>query len=139
MAVQLARVLGAGKVILVGTRDSRLAIGREVGADVLVNSRNEDAVEAVKRLTDGVMADMVVETSGSAAGGAQALELCKKSGRVALVGIYSEPVTVNLNKVVQWNMQIDRLSHILVLVYHKAFLPASVCSGKSCSDRQEAH
>ena len=106
MAVQLARVLGAGKVILVGTRDSRLAIGREVGADVLVNSRNEDAVEAVKRLTDGVMADMVVETSGSAAGGAQALELCKKSGRVALVGIYSEPVTVNLNKVVQWNMQI---------------------------------
>ena len=72
----------------------------------MVNSRNEDAVEAVKRLTDGVMADMVVETSGSAAGGAQALELCKKSGRVALVGIYSEPVTVNLNKVVQWNMQI---------------------------------
>lgn len=105
MAVQLAKVLGAGRVILVGTRDTRLEIGREIGADLVINSRRQDAAEEIKKLTGGVMADMVIETSGSAAGGAQAVELCKKSGRIALEGIYSEPVTVNLNKVVQWNIQ----------------------------------
>lgn len=106
MATQLAKVLGAGRVILVGTRKSRLDIGLLVGADLVMNSREMDVVEEIARLTNGVMADMVIETSGSAAGGAQAIELVKKSGRVALEGIYSEPVTVNLNKVVQWNIQI---------------------------------
>ncbi|MBE6830525.1 MAG: alcohol dehydrogenase [Ruminococcaceae bacterium] len=106
MAVQLAKVLGAGRVILVGTRESRLATGKEVGADITMNSRETDAVQAISELTGGVMADMVVETSGSTGGGAQAVELVKKSGRVAFVGIYSEPVTLNLNKVVQWNVQL---------------------------------
>ncbi len=106
MAVQLAKVLGAGRVILIGTRDTRLQIGREIGADIVINSSRQDAVQEVAKLTGGVMADMVVETSGSAAGGAQSVELCRKSGRIALEGIYSEPVTLNLNKVVQWNIQI---------------------------------
>lgn len=106
MAVQLAKVLGAGKVVLIGTRDSRLAIGKEIGADVLINSKTQDVVEEIKKLTDDIMADMVIECSGSAAGGAQAIEICKKSGRIALEGIYSEPISVNLNKVVQWNIQI---------------------------------
>lgn len=106
MAAQLAKILGAGKVILVGTRESRLAVGKETGADHSINSREIDAIEAVSELTNGVMADMVIETSGSAAGAAQAIELVKKNGRVALEGIYSEPVTVNLNKVVQWNIQL---------------------------------
>lgn len=105
MAVQLAKSLGAGRVVLVGTRESRLAVGKEVGADVTVNSRETDAAKAIEELTGGIFADMVIETSGSAAGGAQAVELVKKSGRIAFVGIYSEPVTLNLNKVVQWNIQ----------------------------------
>lgn len=105
MAVQLAKTLGAGRVVLVGTRESRLAVGKEVGADITINSRETDAVKMIEELTGGIMADMVIETSGSTAGGAQAVELVKKSGRIAFTGIYSEPVTINLNKVVQWNVQ----------------------------------
>lgn len=105
MATQLAKTLGAGRVILLGTRDSRLAVGMEIGADITVNSREADGAEAISGLTGGVMADMVIETSGTAVGATQAVELVKKSGRIAFVGIYSEPVTLNLNKVVQWNVQ----------------------------------
>lgn len=106
MATQLAKTLGAGRVIMVGTRTSRLETGKEIGADVVINSREVDAASAVSELTGGVMADMVIETSGSAAGGAQAVELVKKNGRVAFEGIYQEPVSLNLNKVVQWNIQL---------------------------------
>lgn len=105
MAAQLAKVLGAGRVILLGTRDSRLAVGKEVGVDIIVNSREADGVKAISNLTNGVMADMVIETSGTVDGGAQAVELVKKSGRIAFVGTYSEPVSLNLNKIVQWNVQ----------------------------------
>ncbi|MEE8884966.1 MAG: zinc-binding dehydrogenase [Eubacteriales bacterium] len=106
MAVQLVKILGAGRVILVGTRNSRLEVGKQVGADVVINSREQDAVEEIRKLTGGVMSDAVVESSGSADAAAQAVQLCKKNGRIGLTGIYKLPVTMDLNKVVQWNMTI---------------------------------
>src|ERR671937_2219311 len=46
LGVAVAKALGAHPVILTGTRDNRLAIGRELGADQVVNVRSEDAVAA---------------------------------------------------------------------------------------------
>ena len=62
-------------------------------------------IEEIEKETNGIMADMIIETSGSAAGARQALSLVKKSGRIALEGMYQEPVSIDLNKVVQWNIQ----------------------------------
>src|SRR3989440_9121238 len=53
LGVAVAKALGATPVILTGTRDNRLRIGRELGADHVVNVRNDDPVEAVRRLTGG--------------------------------------------------------------------------------------
>ena len=47
MAVTMARLLGAGTIILIGTRPERLALGRDLGADVLLNTREENVVERV--------------------------------------------------------------------------------------------
>src|SRR3954467_11097014 len=65
LAVAVAKALGAGPVVLTGTRDKRLAIGKQLGADRVVNINDEDAVEIVKQLTSGVGADYVVECAGS--------------------------------------------------------------------------
>lgn len=105
MAAQLAKVCGAGKVIVTGTRESRLSVARKVGADKTINIKEQDVVEEIEKETNGIMADMIIETSGSAAGARQALSLVKKSGRIALEGMYQEPVSIDLNKVVQWNIQ----------------------------------
>src|SRR5215469_9255558 len=53
LGVAVAKALGADPVILTGTRDRRLELGRKLGADHVVNIRREDAVAAVKRLTGG--------------------------------------------------------------------------------------
>src|SRR5215469_11895886 len=53
MGVGVAKALGASPVILTGTRDRRLEMGRKLGADMTVNASTEDAVAAVKRLTGG--------------------------------------------------------------------------------------
>src|ERR1700676_4952571 len=45
LAVAVAKALGASPVILTGTRNKRLAIGQELGADRVVNINDEDAVE----------------------------------------------------------------------------------------------
>src|SRR5436305_5846349 len=47
LAVAVAKAVGASPVILTGTRDRRLAIGRELGADRVVNINDDDAVEVV--------------------------------------------------------------------------------------------
>src|SRR6185436_18449273 len=47
MAIQLVRALGATRVILTGTRESRLDLGRQLGADLVVDSRATDPVKAV--------------------------------------------------------------------------------------------
>src|SRR5262249_23968176 len=53
MAIQLVKALGATRVILTGTRATRLAMGRELGADVVINSRETDPVAAVMAATGG--------------------------------------------------------------------------------------
>src|SRR6202140_3265318 len=67
LAVAVAKALGASPVILTGTRNRRLAIGRELGADRVINIAEEDAVDVVKQLTGGVGADYVVECAGTQA------------------------------------------------------------------------
>src|SRR6266540_5905772 len=65
LAVAVAKALGASPVILTGTRNSRLSIGRELGADRVININDEDAVDVVKQLTGGIGADYVIECSGA--------------------------------------------------------------------------
>ncbi|MFL6676643.1 MAG: zinc-binding dehydrogenase, partial [Massilia sp.] len=44
MGVGVAKALGADQVILTGTRDNRLELGKKLGADYTINVKNEDAV-----------------------------------------------------------------------------------------------
>jgi NADPH:quinone reductase-like Zn-dependent oxidoreductase len=52
MAVQLGRAMGARVAVTAGSAD-KLERCRELGAEVLVNYRDEDFVEAVRAATDG--------------------------------------------------------------------------------------
>src|SRR5258708_12381460 len=65
LGVAVAKALGAHPVILTGTRDNRLQIGLELGADHVINAKNEDPVAAVRRLNGGKGVDYVIECSGA--------------------------------------------------------------------------
>jgi threonine dehydrogenase-like Zn-dependent dehydrogenase len=106
VSAQLAKIMGAGRVILTGTREDRLAIGRQLGVDITLNVREVDPVKKVMELTDGVGADMIVECTGQPGPAAEAFQMVRKNGRLSINGVYQEPVTVPLNKIVQWNLLI---------------------------------
>ena len=106
MSAHLAKVLGAGRVILTGTREERLAVGRELGVDITINVREVNVVETIMELTNGIGADMVVECTGQPGPAAEALEMIRKNGRISFNGIYHDPVTLLLDKIVQWNLLI---------------------------------
>jgi L-iditol 2-dehydrogenase len=106
IAVQLAKALGAERVILSGTRDSRLDIGRTLGADVTINVRKENLAARVAELTRGKGADAVLECAGGARSLQEALENVKRGGRIGIVAWYPGPVEVDMNLAVRSNVRI---------------------------------
>ena len=104
LAVAVAKALGASPVILTGTRNKRLAIGGELGADRLININDEDAVEVVKQLTGGFGADYVVECAGTEATLNQAIHMTNRGGKICLAAFPHEPVTTDLAHLVKNNI-----------------------------------
>jgi L-iditol 2-dehydrogenase len=106
MALQLVKAVGAVRVILTGTRASRLALGKELGADVTVNARAEDPVAAVRAATGGNGADTVIDCAGGDETFDQAIKMTKPGGRIILVAFYHGPVTADLADAVRRNLTI---------------------------------
>jgi threonine dehydrogenase-like Zn-dependent dehydrogenase len=104
LAVAVAKALGASPVILSGTRNRRLAIGKELGADRTVNINEEDAVEIVKQLTGGIGADYVVECAGTETTINQAIHMTNRGGKICLAAFPHDPVTMDLAHLVKNNI-----------------------------------
>src|SRR5690606_32476979 len=96
LAVAVAKSLGAQPVILTGTRDNRLELGKRLGADHVVNVRNEDPVAAVKRHTGGIGADYVMDCAGARGGVNEAVRMLSRGGKLCLAAFPSEPDTVDV-------------------------------------------
>jgi L-iditol 2-dehydrogenase len=93
-------------VILTGTRDSRLRIGRQLGADLTVNSREADPVAAVMDATRGKGADLVIDCAGADDTFDQSIRMAKPGGKVLLVAFYHGPVTADVSHAVRRNITI---------------------------------
>jgi L-iditol 2-dehydrogenase len=104
LAVAVAKALGASPVILTGTRNKRLAIGQQLGADRVVNINDEDAVEVVKQLTGGIGADYVVECAGTEGTINQAIHMTNRGGKICLAAFPHEPITMDLAHLVKNNI-----------------------------------
>jgi NAD+-dependent secondary alcohol dehydrogenase Adh1 len=85
IAVQLARELGSSRVIAIDTEDERLALARELGADEAV-SGGDGAPAAVRELTDGRGADVVLDFVGTDATHAGSMEMLARAGTYSVIG-----------------------------------------------------
>jgi D-arabinose 1-dehydrogenase-like Zn-dependent alcohol dehydrogenase len=84
-AVQLGKTMGA-RVIAVTRSATKLRLAARLGADATVAAEDGDPVAAVKSLTDGQGADVVIQCVGSAAVDEQAIAMGGPGGRVVLIG-----------------------------------------------------
>jgi (R,R)-butanediol dehydrogenase/meso-butanediol dehydrogenase/diacetyl reductase len=95
LVLQVARVCGAAWVAVLEPRAARRGLAQALGADAVIDPTAADAARAVDQLTEGARADVVFECVGSAAAVQTAVRAAGKGGRVVLVGLTPEPVTVN--------------------------------------------
>jgi L-iditol 2-dehydrogenase len=106
MGVGVAKALGAQPVILTGTRQRRLEMGKRLGADEVVNVNNEDPVEAVERITRGKGVQYVLECSGASNALNEAARMVNRGGRICLAAFPAEPVPVDLAHLVRNNIYV---------------------------------
>ncbi|MFH9059720.1 S-(hydroxymethyl)mycothiol dehydrogenase [Streptomyces coeruleorubidus] len=95
-AVAGADLAGAGKVIAVDIDDAKLATARKLGATHTVNSKETDAVEAIRELTGGFGADVVIEAVGRPETYKQAFYARDLAGTVVLVGVPTPEMKLEL-------------------------------------------
>jgi len=95
-ATQLAKAMGA-RVIALDVSDTRLALAKELGADVTVNSNKEDPVPAINDQTHGEGAEFTMDCSANPDARLAAVRSTGTWGTVALVGEGNE-LTVDVSK-----------------------------------------
>ena len=94
---------GVSHVYVVDIMEKRLDKALELGADGVINSWDQDAVQAVLALTDGLGCDLVIETAGTEITTRQAIQMTRKGATIVLVG-YSKsgemtlPMSLALDK-----------------------------------------
>jgi putative PIG3 family NAD(P)H quinone oxidoreductase len=84
MAIQLARELGARVAVTAGSAD-KLEACRALGADILVNYKEQDFVEVVQEETGGAGADVVLDNMG-AQYLARNITVLARGGRLVVIG-----------------------------------------------------
>lgn len=99
-AVGIAKAAGATWVVATDTEPYRLELATRMGADLVLDGREPDTVDRVLAATGGDGVEVVLEMSGSAAALDQALRFVTRGGRISLLGIFGEPVPVDLSNLV---------------------------------------
>ncbi|WP_018569132.1 NAD(P)H-quinone oxidoreductase [Streptomyces sp. PsTaAH-124] len=85
MAIQLAKAAGARVAVTAGTRE-KLDRCAELGADILINYREQDFVEEIRRATDGAGADVILDNMGAKYLDRNVRALAV-NGRLAIIGM----------------------------------------------------
>ncbi len=94
MAIPVARAAGAAAVYVTDVNPRRLAMARDMGADLALDARAAPA-EAVMGATGGAGVDVLLEMSGNAAAIDQGFTLLRPGGDAALLGLPGKAVEVN--------------------------------------------
>ena len=97
LGVAVAKALGADPVILIGTRNDRLEIGKKLGADFVLNVNEEnDIINSVKSLVGYLGVDYVVECAGTEKALDDAIMMTNRGGKICLAAFPHDPIKVNI-------------------------------------------
>lgn len=96
-AAGVASVSGASQVFVVDINDYRLGLAAKMGSNIVtLNPTRVDVSKTIRKRTDGIGADVVIELSGSVAGTKTGFEVIGKGGWISLIGLHSQEVPLDL-------------------------------------------
>lgn len=100
LALQYAKNVFNAKVVAFDISDDKLNFAKELGADAVVNTKNQDAVEEVNKLTGEKGLDATVITAVAKTPFNQAVDVVKAGARVVAVGLPVEKMDLEIPRLV---------------------------------------
>jgi alcohol dehydrogenase len=91
-----AKLSGASLIIVVDSVPSRLAKAKELGADITINYKERDPVEAILEVTKGRGVDVAIEALGTELTFQSCLRVLRPGGTLSSLGVYSKDLKVPL-------------------------------------------
>jgi threonine 3-dehydrogenase len=99
-AVGIARAAGASLVIATDTEPYRLDLARTMGATLALDAADPATEDRIRDGTGGDGVEVVLEMSGAQAALDQALSVITRGGRISLLGIFGQPVRLDVSNLV---------------------------------------
>lgn len=103
-AVASAVLFEPARVVAVDVEAYRLQMAGRLGADVLVDASREDVRARIKEITEGWGADYVIEAVGRQETLGHAVAVAAPGGAVSVVGVFQQPVALNLPRMLAKNV-----------------------------------
>ena len=141
-----ARFRGA-RVIVAEFHPWRVKKAKELGAEAVINPRNEDCVEQIKSLSNGIGVDKAVDCSGTVAAHRICIDATRRKGRVAFVGECGEetPLKISPDMIQKgltlhgsWHHNLSRFPEIMKVVQHSPLIGQLISHIFPLSKIQEA-
>jgi (R,R)-butanediol dehydrogenase/meso-butanediol dehydrogenase/diacetyl reductase len=94
LAMQLAKIAGAGSVVVIEPERSRGHLARALGATDVLEPDLEDLEQRLQAICGPAGADMVLECAGVPSTIQRSVDLVRRGGRVGLIGLASQPAEI---------------------------------------------
>lgn len=96
MAISTAKAFGAANIYAVDINEYRLGIAKELGATEIINSSVVNSAEKLIEFTNGIGVDAFIDASGNTFAILDGFKGLRKGGKVALIGLPSRPIEIDL-------------------------------------------
>jgi L-iditol 2-dehydrogenase len=127
LTLQVVRAAGARVVVLGTDADThRLQLAAELGAEACCNVQRDDVAETIASVSAGrsdqahAGADIVYECSGAGAAAQQLLELVRRGGQYAQIGLFGKPVAWDLDQVCYKELTVTGSNASVPSAWHRA-------------------
>ncbi|MBE7555525.1 MAG: zinc-binding dehydrogenase [Anaerolineales bacterium] len=121
LMMQVVKAAGA-RVIVLGTNadEARLEKAAQIGADFVFNIQTADTLTTIREMTNGLGADVVFECAGAAPSAQHCLDLVRRQGRYAQVGLFGKPIAWDLEQVCYKELKVSGSNATVPSAWRKA-------------------
>ncbi len=96
LMLQLSRLAGAGKIIVLEPYEPKRNLAKKLGADYCFDPVSTDTLKNIRDITSGGF-DVVIECAGSSKAAELALNIPRRGGKVIIFGLSEKEDSINVN------------------------------------------
>lgn len=96
MAIQIIKAISDARIIALDVHDDKLKVAKSNGADITINSKNDDVVKLVMESTDKMGADAIIDFVNASKTAEPDMQMLRRRARVVFVGLYGGELKLNL-------------------------------------------